>query len=289
MIGSFICRVLILALGYVYPAYKCYKTVELNKPEIEQLRFWCQYWILVALLSVFGAFADVFFSWLPFYYEAKLGVYLFLWHPQTNGATVVYEKYVRPYISEHEYEIDHTLLEFRARASDNALVAQQLVASYLKTSLSEMVKYALLLMPAQKMDSFQSQQPQQPGQSQEPLPPSVMPPAHQPAAPQQPQGIARTLFDPIESSETQEQPIKEGISLHPSPAQSQERVPETDSLQTAQVPTSTEEPIEVETSSSEAVQNSDQQLEAAPIEEAATHTTQGSLRKRVPIATISPA
>lgn len=118
-----------------------------------------------------------------------------------------------------------------------------------------------------------------------------MSPAHQPAAaaPQQPQGIARTLFDPIESSETQEQPIKEGISLHPSPAQSQERVPETDSLQTAQVPTSTEEPIEVETSSSEAVQNSDQQLEAAPIEEAATHTTQGSLRKRVPIATISPA
>lgn len=72
-----------------------------------------------------------------------------------QGATVVYEKYVRPYISEHEYEIDHTLLEFRARASDNALVAQQLVASYLKTSLSEMVKYALLLMPAQKKDSFQ--------------------------------------------------------------------------------------------------------------------------------------
>lgn len=33
-----------LAFGYAYPAYECYKTVELNKPEIEQLIFWCQYW-----------------------------------------------------------------------------------------------------------------------------------------------------------------------------------------------------------------------------------------------------
>ncbi|RRT53577.1 hypothetical protein B296_00043585 [Ensete ventricosum] len=35
---------LLLVLGYAYPAYLCYKTVELNKPGIEQLRFWCQYW-----------------------------------------------------------------------------------------------------------------------------------------------------------------------------------------------------------------------------------------------------
>jgi receptor expression-enhancing protein 1/2/3/4 len=33
-----------LVFGYAYPAYECYKTVELNKPEIEQLIFWCQYW-----------------------------------------------------------------------------------------------------------------------------------------------------------------------------------------------------------------------------------------------------
>jgi receptor expression-enhancing protein 1/2/3/4 len=33
-----------LVLGYAYPAYDCYKTVELNRPEVEQLRFWCQYW-----------------------------------------------------------------------------------------------------------------------------------------------------------------------------------------------------------------------------------------------------
>jgi len=33
--------------GYAYPAYECYKVVERNKPEIEQLRFWCQYWYAI--------------------------------------------------------------------------------------------------------------------------------------------------------------------------------------------------------------------------------------------------
>jgi hypothetical protein len=38
---SFACR---MALGYAYPAYKCYKSVEIPKPDTEQLSFWCQYW-----------------------------------------------------------------------------------------------------------------------------------------------------------------------------------------------------------------------------------------------------
>ena len=34
-----------LALGYACPAYDCYKTLELNAPpQVERLRFWCQYW-----------------------------------------------------------------------------------------------------------------------------------------------------------------------------------------------------------------------------------------------------
>ena len=35
-----------MALGYAYPAYKCYKSVEIPKPDTKQLEFWCQYWSL---------------------------------------------------------------------------------------------------------------------------------------------------------------------------------------------------------------------------------------------------
>uniref|UniRef100_A0A0D9Z4Q5 HVA22-like protein n=1 Tax=Oryza glumipatula TaxID=40148 RepID=A0A0D9Z4Q5_9ORYZ len=84
MIGGFLSRVLLLAFGYAYPAYECYKTVELNKPEIEQLIFWCQYWILVALMTVMERFGDFTISWLPFYSEAKLMFFIYLWYPKTK-------------------------------------------------------------------------------------------------------------------------------------------------------------------------------------------------------------
>lgn len=35
-----------LALGYAYPAYACYKMLDLRPPQIEQLLFWCQYWYI---------------------------------------------------------------------------------------------------------------------------------------------------------------------------------------------------------------------------------------------------
>ena len=42
-VGLWMCR---MALGYAYPAYKCYKSVEIPKPDTKQLEFWCQYWSL---------------------------------------------------------------------------------------------------------------------------------------------------------------------------------------------------------------------------------------------------
>ncbi|RLN19610.1 putative HVA22-like protein g [Panicum miliaceum] len=106
MLGGFLSRALLLAFGYAYPAYKCYKTVELNKPEIEHLIFWCQYWILVAILTVLERFRDVAISWLPLYSEAKLMFFIYLWCPKTKGTTYVYETLFRPYISQHEKDID---------------------------------------------------------------------------------------------------------------------------------------------------------------------------------------
>jgi len=39
-----ICKFCSMALGYAYPAYECFKIVERNRPDSEDLRFWCQYW-----------------------------------------------------------------------------------------------------------------------------------------------------------------------------------------------------------------------------------------------------
>ncbi|KAE8676893.1 putative HVA22-like protein g [Hibiscus syriacus] len=74
-----------LILGYAYPAFECFKTVEKNKVEIHELRFWCQYWILVAFLTVFERIGDIFISWMPMYGELKLTLLIYLWYPKTKS------------------------------------------------------------------------------------------------------------------------------------------------------------------------------------------------------------
>ncbi|KAM7475126.1 hypothetical protein LguiB_022369 [Lonicera macranthoides] len=37
-----------MVFGYAFPAYKCFKTVETNKPDRDQLLFWCHYWPYVS-------------------------------------------------------------------------------------------------------------------------------------------------------------------------------------------------------------------------------------------------
>ncbi|XP_047086174.1 putative HVA22-like protein g [Lolium rigidum] len=166
MMGGFLSRILLLVFGYAYPAYECYKTVELNKPEIEQLIFWCQYWILVALMTVLERFGDLTISWLPFYSEAKLLFFIYLWYPRTKGTTYIYGTFFKPYISQHENEIDRNLLELRARASDVVVVYFQKAASAGQSTFFEVLKYVASQSPSQKSKQQRSQEPQQPQQQQ---------------------------------------------------------------------------------------------------------------------------
>ncbi|KAI3776489.1 hypothetical protein L1987_46274 [Smallanthus sonchifolius] len=144
MIGSFLTRGLIMVFGYAYPAYECFKSVEKNKPDIEQLRFWCQYWILVAVLTVCERIGDTFVSWVPMYSEAKLAFYIYLWYPKTKGTTYVYNSFFRPYISKHETDIDRNLMELRTRAGDMFVLYWQRAASYGQTRIFDVLQYIAL-------------------------------------------------------------------------------------------------------------------------------------------------
>ncbi|KAL8505161.1 hypothetical protein ACS0TY_016389 [Phlomoides rotata] len=116
MIEEFISRILILAFGYAYPAFQCFKTIEKNKVGIPELRYWCQYWIIVAVLTVLEIFFDVLISWLPLYRGVKLMFFIYLWYPSTKGSTYVYETLLQPYVAKHERDIDRNIGEVKERA-----------------------------------------------------------------------------------------------------------------------------------------------------------------------------
>lgn len=119
----------------------------MNKPDIQQLQFWCQYWILVAGLTVCERIGDACIGWLPMYGEAKLAFFVCLWFPKTKGTTYVYKSFFRPYVAKHETEIDRNLLELRTRAGDIAVLYWQRAASYGQTRVFEILQYIAAQSP----------------------------------------------------------------------------------------------------------------------------------------------
>lgn len=118
MLNEFVTRVLVMMLGYAYPAFECFKAMEMTQINVGQLHFWCQYWVIIAILTVFERFFDIFVSWLPLYAETKLAFVIYLWHPKTKGTSWVYAAFLRPLVVQHEPDIEEKLKRFRAKSAD---------------------------------------------------------------------------------------------------------------------------------------------------------------------------
>ncbi|KAE9619567.1 hypothetical protein Lal_00009393 [Lupinus albus] len=144
MLGDLINRCLILILGYAYPGYECFKVVEKNRVDIEELRFWCKYWIILAFFTVLEKFTDILISWLPLYGELKLGLIIYLWYPKIKGTGVIYENVLRPYVSTHEHDIDRKIHELKARAWDLTVYYWHYCAQYGHEAFLQVVQYLAL-------------------------------------------------------------------------------------------------------------------------------------------------
>lgn len=141
MLGDFITRCLVMVLGYAYPALECYKTMEKNRVEIEELRFWCQYWIIVAMLTILERIGDIFISWVPMYGELKLALFIYLWYPKTKGSGYVYDAVLRPFVSKREPDIDRKMQEWRLRAWDLAIFYYQNCTELGQSAFFQVVEY----------------------------------------------------------------------------------------------------------------------------------------------------
>ncbi|KAM3367367.1 hypothetical protein ACQJBY_016145 [Aegilops geniculata] len=118
-------KFLTVLFGYAMPALECFKAVEQRTGRTDQLRFWCQYWIILVILVIFDEIAGALISRIPMYYEVKLAFLVYLWYPQTRGSDIVYENFVRPLVMQYEPNIEERLRYLRANAGD-------LIVFYLK-------------------------------------------------------------------------------------------------------------------------------------------------------------
>ncbi|CAM0950075.1 unnamed protein product [Alopecurus aequalis] len=121
MLGGLLSKILLLLFGYAMPAFECFKTVEGRPNDADMLRFWCQYWIIVAMVIA----VEGLISWMPMYGEIKLAFFVYLWYPKTKGSDVVYDTFLRPIVMQYEPNIEQRLLHLRAKSG-------QLISFYTK-------------------------------------------------------------------------------------------------------------------------------------------------------------
>ncbi|XP_072981710.1 putative HVA22-like protein g [Typha angustifolia] len=139
MLGDFLTRSLVLLFGYTIPAFECFKLMEQQPSDVGQLRFWCQYWTIVAMVTVFEKFADVLISWLPMYGEAKLAFFVYLWYPKTRGSDLVYETFLKPFVMQYEPDIEQRLRDLRAKSG-------QLLLFYIKNFTDKGTQFFLEIL-----------------------------------------------------------------------------------------------------------------------------------------------
>ncbi|BDA44972.1 HVA22-like protein i [Coccomyxa sp. Obi] len=133
MLGDFSCRVILNVIGYVWPAYSCYKA--LSQKNSDAVQQWCIYWLMLALFTVSERMLlDLLVFWVPMYYEAKVLFVLYLWHPKTQGAVYLFNSIVQPFLAQNEAAIDQAVEEVKTTVVDHASSGFHRLIQYVQTN-----------------------------------------------------------------------------------------------------------------------------------------------------------
>merc|ERR1712057_145975 len=91
-------------VGFVYPAYASFKSLESQNTNDDRL--WLTYWVVYSCFCLIEGFLEYILFWVPFYYPIKLAFLFYLFLPQTQGAMQIYSKFLQPLLHPYVEIID---------------------------------------------------------------------------------------------------------------------------------------------------------------------------------------
>lgn len=109
---SFVCHL----VGFLYPLYMSFRALE--DPEMLGLKQWLMYWVVYGVFNMSENISDKLLNWIPFYYPLKLCFLLWCFLPRFNGATVIFQKVMRPLLATHEQAIEQGVAEAHEAVTD---------------------------------------------------------------------------------------------------------------------------------------------------------------------------
>lgn len=123
--------------SFLFPIFASYKALKTSDPA--QLTPWLMYWVVFSCCLLVESWLSFILTWIPFYGYFRLLFLLYLILPQTQGARIIYEEHVHPFLEDNEAQID----EFIANAHERLRAAG---AAYLKSAV-EYLKTQILGLP----------------------------------------------------------------------------------------------------------------------------------------------
>ncbi|KAJ5373280.1 TB2/DP1/HVA22-related protein [Penicillium concentricum] len=97
-----------------FPVFASYKALRSSDPS--QLAPWLMYWVVLSVILLAESWTVFIIGWLPFYSWIRLGFMCYLVLPQTQGARLLYQDYVDPFLTHHEREIEEMIGHTHERA-----------------------------------------------------------------------------------------------------------------------------------------------------------------------------
>lgn len=101
-------------LTILFPIFASYKALRTSDPAI--LTPWLMYWVVLSCFSLFEYWTYFIVSWIPFYAYFRLVLFSYLVLPQTQGAKLLYQGYIHPFLAHHEHDIDVFIIEAHEKA-----------------------------------------------------------------------------------------------------------------------------------------------------------------------------
>lgn len=127
-------------VGFLYPAYMTFKAMETEEDDRENDRLWMTYWIVFSVVNTFDRFLSFILTIIPFYNFLKIVFYVWMFHPKTKGAYIVYNKVIRKILKKYESDIDSKLNNISKTIDDAAPILKDAAENLKKKGTDEVVK-----------------------------------------------------------------------------------------------------------------------------------------------------
>ena len=97
-------NLLVSIVGFLYPAYRSFKALESDETDDDTQ--WLTYWVVYAFFTVFDEMTSWILNLMPFYFMIKLVLMIWMFWPTTNGARVIYNTVLAPFLRKYQDKID---------------------------------------------------------------------------------------------------------------------------------------------------------------------------------------